>query len=398
MGAVVVASSTLRCWLTLLVVALLLALAWSVTYVSGGTKGAMVHFFYMPVILAATRFKSVGALATGVAAGLAAGPLMPLDVIGHVAQDPRNWMVRLGFFVVIGLTVAVLSSTSVGALSEMVTRRRSVAELERAFDAGEFRLDYQPLFELGTGRLVGTEALLRWDHPTRGAVSPAEFIPVAEQTGLIVPLGQWAVKQAIRQVARWRSRLPAGAPFSVAVNLSATQLGDDELPELILRTLERHGVPAHTLHLELTESAVVDNVEAAVEFVDTMRGHGIKIAIDDFGTGQSSLSYLHNFCADILKIDRVFVQSTSTRGAALAAGIVNLAADLQAVTVAEGIETEEQADMVRTLGCDVGQGFYYARPCAPEDIDRLLALAAPPARPERREGTAPSPSQPAHRG
>lgn len=382
-GAVVVASARLRSGLTLVVVVLLLALAWVLTYSSGGTKGVLPHLFYVPIVLAATRFGSVGAVVGGVAAGLAAGPLMPLDVVQGIAQAPQNWAIRLGFFVAIGLTVALLSTSSISALSDMVTTRRNASELQRALDAGEFYLDYQPLFELSTGRFVGVEALVRWLHPTRGLVSPAEFIPAAEESGLIVPLGRWVVTEAIRQAARWRSRLPVGSPFSMAVNVSAVQLCDDGLGPLILANLARYGVPPHTLHLELTETAVVDHIDEAIEFVGAMRGHGMLVAIDDFGTGQSSLAYLHNFHADILKIDRVFVQSTSPRGAALAAGIVKMAADLHAVTVAEGIETEEQADMVRSLGCNVGQGFYYCRPSPVAGIDRLLQLASvPPARPQ----------------
>jgi len=360
---------------TVLLLAVSLLVAWQVTWSTGGTRGPFVHFFYVPVIIAAARFGTGAALIVGAVAGLCAGPLMPLDVVAGTPQLAHNWLIRLGFFVLIGETVAILSGRSVLSFGEALALTRSRAELETALREGQFRVVYQPLFELATGRLVGVEALARWTHPTRGEVSPTEFIPIAERTGVCRAIDMYVLGEAAVQAALWRKLIPDDSAFSLAVNLSAQQLADTGLAKRIVDILSEARLPPSALHVEITESAVVADIELAIHRVRELRSLGVKVAIDDFGTGQSSLSYLHHFHADIIKLDRSFVRASGeTRMKALAVAVVRLASDLSASTVAEGIETEEQADTMRNLGFDVGQGFYYARPSERGYIDQILPL------------------------
>ncbi|HUF31912.1 MAG TPA: EAL domain-containing protein [Acidimicrobiales bacterium] len=353
----------------------LLGVAWTITWASGGTTGPMVHLFYVPVMVAATRFGVRGAALVGATAGILAGPLMPLDVVAGLAQVPTNWGMRLAFFVMIGVIVAFLSTRSLTNLGESLAAAATSAELRRALEQRELRVVYQPIFDMGTGRLDGAEALVRWDHPDRGPISPGEFIPDAERSGMIVPLGLYVLRQSVRQAAMWRSRLPEDSPFSVSVNLSARQLAEPDIVEQIAACLEVAGLPGHALHVEVTESALVEDIDVAAERIAAISQLGVLIALDDFGTGQSSLAYLHRFPVDVLKIDRSFVSTVEDRSTALLAGIIALASGLGAITVAEGIETEAEADTLRVLGCHQAQGFYYARPRGVSELDRILSLA-----------------------
>lgn len=379
----VVTLATARAFRTAVLVAVSFLVAWQVTWGTGGTRGPFVHFFYVPVMITATRFGAGATLIVGAIAGLGAGPLMPLDVAAGTPQLAHNWLIRLGFFVLIGETVAILSGRSVLSFGEALALTRSRAELETGLKERQFRVVYQPLFDLATGRLVGVEALARWTHPTRGEVSPADFIATAERSGVCGAIDMYVLGEAAVQAALWRQQIPRDSAFSLAVNLSAQQLADVNLAGRIVAIISEAGLPPSSLHVEITESAVVADIELAIHRVRELRSLGMKVAIDDFGTGQSSLAYLHHFHADIIKLDRSFVRaSEQTRMKALAVAVVGLAADLSASTVAEGIETEEQADTMRELGFDVGQGFYYARPSDSDYIDRILPLvgAEPSAR------------------
>lgn len=365
--------------LTSLVSIALLALAWWLNLRAGGATGPLMNFFYLPVLIVAVRLRVVEAVVAAAVAGIVAGPLTPLDVGTGDPQTPESWLLRFAFFLLTAAVVAVLARMSMTEIAEMLELRKAAREVRAALAHRQFRLHYQPLFELRTGRLAGAEALIRWDHPKRGLVPPAEFIPAAEANGMIIPLGRWVAQEVVRQAARWHRRIPGEQGFAVAFNLSAAQLHDLELPGIIADALTASALPAAAIHVEITETAVVDNFTEAVARVDELRGLGIRVAIDDFGTGQSSLAYLQQFHADVLKVDRAFVQDIGhVRGQALVAGIVRLANDLGALTVAEGIETEDQADLMRIMGCDLGQGYYYARPAPAKAIDRILALAQVP--------------------
>ena len=360
------------------IIVLTLAGAWAGTYLAGGTRSVMPHLFYVPVIVAAARFRARGALVVAVVAGLLCGPLTPLDVAAGTEQSWGNWVARLGAFLVIGQLSAFVclhSWESIQlALGATVLRRR----VDGALAAGEFRVEYQPIVQLSpvAERIIGLEALLRWDDPERGPVPPDHFIPQAERAGCIGAITRFVVGEVCRQVDTWRRTVLVGVDdFTVSINVSGSELGDPRLVEDVEHLLAASGVPPRWLLLEITETALVHDVDGAAEGLRRLRDVGVRLAIDDFGTGESSLGHLHRFAIDVLKIDRVFLQrlERDDRGHLLIDGIVELAHRLGVVTVAEGIETEAQAVIVRDSGCDLAQGYLFARPARPEDVERLLA-------------------------
>jgi diguanylate cyclase (GGDEF)-like protein/PAS domain S-box-containing protein len=270
--------------------------------------------------------------------------------------------------------------------TELVARVQLEADLRRALDEGELFLHYQPTFDLGSGQIVGAEALARWRHPTRGLVPPTEFIPLAEASGLIRPLGAWVLREACRQAAEWQRTSPArDKPLALNINLSGRQLQFPQVVDDVAQALEESGLPPDSLVLEMTESVLMDDNENVLDILRRIKGLGARLAIDDFGTGYSSLSYLHRFPVDMLKIDRSFVErlSHASDNAELARTIVRLGQSLQLVTVAEGVEDSAQFLALRRMGCDVGQGYYFGRPMESEEIGRLLHddLPAPARKP-----------------
>ena len=242
------------------------------------------------------------------------------------------------------------------------------AELHRALEKKEFRVYYQPKVSIRTGRILALEALVRWEHPERSLMSPAEFIPLAEETGLIIPLGRWVLEQSCRQLAEWQKLYPSDPPLGMSVNLSAAQFKRPDLGLSVAEVLRQTGLDPRTLALEITESMMVEDVEAALATLKELKSLGIKIAVDDFGTGYSSLSYLKHFPVDFLKIDRSFVAGLGhdPKDEGLVAASIELAHALKLEVVAEGVETEGQLERLRTLGCDIAQGFYFQKP-SPED-------------------------------
>jgi EAL domain-containing protein (putative c-di-GMP-specific phosphodiesterase class I) len=251
-----------------------------------------------------------------------------------------------------------------------VTRRLDVESgLRGALERGELRLHYQPEVDLASGRVHAVEALLRWQHPERGLLAPAEFIAVAEDTGLIVPIGAWAIREACRQAARW-----SAAPVTIRVNISARQLRDPELVAVVREALAHSGVPPSELCLELTESVLMQDVASGAATLGELRALGVRLALDDFGTGYSSLAYLRRLQVDLLKVDRSFMTELGEQPAeeTIVAAIVGLARGLGLGVTAEGIETSEQLECVRALGCDSAQGFLLARPAAADEVSKLL--------------------------
>ncbi|MCA9650461.1 MAG: EAL domain-containing protein [Myxococcales bacterium] len=251
---------------------------------------------------------------------------------------------------------------------------RMEVALRQAVDRKEFELRYQPIVELGTGKLMGFEALVRWRHPRRDLVSPAEFIPIAEQTGLIVPLGRWVLREAARQLAEWTKMLPQGRRLTMAVNLSGRQVADPRLLEEIQSLVEQHGLAQGALKLELTESVLVKNADVVQRFITDLKEQGVHLWVDDFGTGYSSLSYLHRFPVDGLKIDKAFIDALDgTDGsAAMVRTILSLAENLGVEAIAEGIEQNVQADQLRSLGCVSGQGYLFSKPIPANEVEQLL--------------------------
>jgi diguanylate cyclase (GGDEF)-like protein/PAS domain S-box-containing protein len=251
-------------------------------------------------------------------------------------------------------------------------------ELRLGLQNGEFRLHYQPEIDLETAETVGVEALMRWYSPSRGLVPPAEFIPLAESTGLIVALGEFALREACEQTARWRRDGLLPDPFVMWVNLSVKQLSSGGVSELAQKVLAETGLPADQLGLEITETTIVDDGpagERARAELQELHDLGVRIAIDDFGTGFSSLGQLRRFPIDVLKVDRSFVQGVENdvKDAAIAANLVSLAHSLGLIAVAEGIESHGQRTSLHQLGCDQAQGFLFARPVPAEEMGDLLA-------------------------
>jgi EAL domain-containing protein (putative c-di-GMP-specific phosphodiesterase class I) len=256
---------------------------------------------------------------------------------------------------------------------QAIERLQIEVGLRRAMAQGELRLHYQPIIELASGRIVSAEALLRWQDPELGLVSPARFIPVAEETGLIVPIGQWVLQQACAQVLAWRQS--GLATISVAVNLSARQFRAADFAATVAEALRDTGCPADALQLEITESMVMHHAERALATMHALTALGVRLAIDDFGTGYSSLSHLKRFPVHKLKIDRSFVSDIhiDANDKAIVEAILVLAKKLGLRTVAEGVETAAQLDFLHALGCDEYQGYLFARPEPPEDLARRLA-------------------------
>jgi diguanylate cyclase (GGDEF)-like protein len=245
-------------------------------------------------------------------------------------------------------------------------------ELRQAFDTGAFSLHYQPQVELPTGRIVGVEALLRWTHPRRGLLTATDFIGLAEETGLIVPLGDWVLAEASRQAARWTSK---GFSFWTAVNVSGRQVRQAGFGERVLKALRTHGLTASSLHLELTESVAVESTEETRADLEQLRREGVLVVMDDFGSGYSSLSTLRSFSFDVLKIDRSFIKDlpTSERDRALAKAILDMARPLNLRVVAEGVETHEQQELLRHSGCSLLQGHLYSPAVPAEEVERMIS-------------------------
>jgi diguanylate cyclase (GGDEF)-like protein len=248
------------------------------------------------------------------------------------------------------------------------------ADLERAVENKEFVLHYQPIFDLQTGRVVLVEALIRWKHPQRGMIAPDRFIPLAEENGLIVPIGNWVLSEACKQAAMWRRMDGIDDDLSMSVNLSMRQLQDGQLLNVLTAALKDSGLPANRLVLEITESMLAVDADRTAGVLEQLKTIGVKIAIDDFGTGYSSLSYLRAFPVDSIKIDKSFIRElhTSKTTTALIEAVVNLATALGAYTVAEGIEYSEQANILRKLGCSRAQGYYYCRPLPGPALTSLM--------------------------
>jgi diguanylate cyclase (GGDEF)-like protein len=272
------------------------------------------------------------------------------------------------------------------AMQARVMRRlRLETELRHSVDNGDFLLHYQPLIDLNSLAVVGVEALVRWQHPTRGLLPPAEFIDVAEDTGLIVPLGRWVIEQATHDAAEWQSTTER--PLSISVNLSPRQLHDPDLIDVAARALKSAGLPAEALIIEITENLLLKDAELARSRLAALRDLGIKVAVDDFGTGYSSLAYLDRYPVDILKIDRSFVDSLggSAKSAALVRSIIDLAAALEIDAIAEGVEDRQQMATLQSLGCQFAQGFFFARPRPAGDISGMLVTTVLPSQAGPRE-------------
>ncbi len=247
-------------------------------------------------------------------------------------------------------------------------------DLRRAIEHQDFELYYQPIVALATGKIMGFEALVRWQHPEQGIISPAKFVPIAEETGLIIPLGQWVLREACRQMKEWQKLFPKEPPLTVSVNLSSRQFSQQSLIGQIRQILNETQLDAHYLKLEITESAIMENTESAMDMLLQLKAMGIQLSVDDFGTGYSSLGYLYRFPMDLLKIDRSFISRVDIDGEKLelVRTIITLAWNLGMDVVAEGVETTKQLAQLKALKCEYAQGYLFSKPLNAADAQKLI--------------------------
>lgn len=248
------------------------------------------------------------------------------------------------------------------------------ASLRKALENKELSLNYQPIVETATGRLVGAEALLRWEHPVMGRIPPDKFIPLAEETGLIVSIGEWVLETACQATSEWNQNY--GLSLCIAINVSPRQFRDQSFVETVKRVLDRYQIPGNLLELEITERLLLDNTLETYEILNALDKRGVRLSVDDFGTGYSALSYLKSYPFDSLKIDRSFVKDVNTEAedAALVTAIITMAHSLGLKVIAEGVEDTAQLHFLRNKGCDCAQGYFYSRPApGPEFIEWVIA-------------------------
>jgi EAL domain-containing protein (putative c-di-GMP-specific phosphodiesterase class I) len=255
-----------------------------------------------------------------------------------------------------------------------VSRLKLETDLRRAMDREEFRVHYQPIVSLLDCRIIGFEALLRWQRPDFGLVMPGEFVPVAEETGQILSIGLWVLREACRQMAAWNLQFPSDPAFTVGVNISSKQFAQPDLVSKVDRILRETCLDPHRLNLELTESATMHEVERAVRIFGELKSLGVCLSMDDFGTGYSSLSQLRRFPLDILKIDRSFVSEIedSSESCAFVQTIMSLGRSLGMEMVAEGVEATKQVDLLKSLGCEYAQGYLFSKPIDREEMVEVL--------------------------
>jgi len=258
--------------------------------------------------------------------------------------------------------------------TQAVNRLNLETQLRKAFEKDEFVLHYQPIMDIFKKQLVGFEALVRWQHPTRGLILPSEFIPITEETGLILRLDDWVINESCRQLSNWRNRFPEHFPLKISVNLSVQDLRAANLLSSIERSLSKTGLSGDCITLEITESMLIDNIHKTIDLLNQLREKNIHISIDDFGTGYSSLKYLHLLPADYLKIDRSFVSrmAEENRDYQVVNTIINLSNQLGVAVIAEGIETNQQLKWLEKLGCEFGQGYFFSKPLPASEIEQLI--------------------------
>jgi EAL domain-containing protein (putative c-di-GMP-specific phosphodiesterase class I) len=332
--------------------------------------------------LSKTRFVSAASVPVRAGQGKIVGSLTVLfsELRAPMTPDDLQTLENMGEMVAAQLELTRLRKTSAAQQSRRTRTARGAwpcnSDLRRALDRREFVLYYQPEVELSTRRIVGLEALIRWRHPDRGLIPPMDFIPQAEECGLIMPIGDWGLAEACGQIQAWKQEDAQNNSLRVCVNLSARQFLREGLADHVQSLMMQSGTSSLQLGLEMTESSLIPNVNTAVEVLDALRTLGVSLSMDDFGTGYSSLSYLHSFPFDVLKIDRSFIARLTEGDQArnIVSTIVELARVLSMDVVAEGIETREQYRILRQIGCGYGQGFLFAKPMCVEEIGKLLRL------------------------
>lgn len=346
-----------------------LAVAWTVAYLAGGSRTVFPHLFYLPVLFAAIRFGVRGAVAAGLLAGFVAGPLLPADTATGEGQDLLNWSLRTVMFVGVAVLVGWMTRHSSQSFAGWVNDHRQAAELRAALSRGQMVVHYQPILTLAGGEILGFEALVRWQHPTEGMIPPLAFIPSAERSGAIADIDRFVLHTATRDLASW-----GDASLWVAVNVSAARFAEPGLVDDVRHAVSSAGLRPDQLHVEITETAIIRDVPAAAEQISALRQMGVVVAVDDFGAGQTSLSYLHQFGVDVIKIDRSFVVQTVTnpKAARLVSGVIRLFSAIGTEVVGEGISNAEEYVAMQSLGCEIGQGYYLGMPSPATEIPSMV--------------------------
>jgi EAL domain-containing protein (putative c-di-GMP-specific phosphodiesterase class I) len=356
-------------------VAGMIAASWVIEFLLGGAGAVPPHWFYIAIMFAALRFEWPGTLLTSVVCGVVAGPLLPLDVRAGTPQAFSDWGMRAAFFVGIGQALALLvhqpRALRLGALRSAHIDRA----VRRALGNDELEVHYQPIFDIlgRRQRVVGAEALVRWRHPRRGLVPPMEFIPVIEETGLVTAIGDFVLRDACSRIAQW-SDLSGDQWFEVSVNLSARELADPTLVSRVSHAIRAHHIDPGRLTLEITETAAMEDMDLCLKQLAKLRAQGVTLAIDDFGTGRASLAYVQLFPVQRIKLDRSFTAQLTEgeRGRALVGTLILLAHTLGLTAVAEGVEEADQLEVLKGMGCDLGQGFHLGVPSPPDHITEAL--------------------------
>ena len=351
-----------------------LAVCWAITAALGGATTVPPHYFYIPILFAGVRFGAASCAVTAVASGLLAGPLSSVVLVDQSAQPTSDWLVRLMFFVVIGQILTAMLALGARARRDDLEDARSAQELWRALDDGRVHVHFQPIVCLQDGGIRGAEALLRVQDGHGSTIPPDEIIPAAERNGTIRPLGEHVLRTACAATARWQSAGLLADGFRIGVNVSPRQLESADFPERVRGILAETGLDPALLQLEVTETALATDRTQFVDSLHRLHRLGLRFAMDDFGTGHSTLAELQSLPIDVLKIDRAFVAHLDGSGAVIAENVVALAAALGLATIAEGIETREQAERLSTLGCVEAQGYLFGRPAPDHELE--LALAA----------------------
>jgi EAL domain-containing protein (putative c-di-GMP-specific phosphodiesterase class I) len=263
--------------------------------------------------------------------------------------------------------------------SRAVNRLEVENDLRAAVPRGELRLHYQPQVDLTDGRIIGVEALIRWQHPTRGLLFPKDFISLAEESGLIIEVDRWALQEGCRQLHEWMHDYGTRFPLALSINASARSLAHLGYIDAVRDALSQCDVPPELIYLEITESALMDMTGSTMKVLNGLRELGVRLAIDDFGTGYSSLNYLKRFAVDLLKVDQSFVEGIGhdAHDSAIAATVINLAHNMRLSALAEGVEARPQVEKLKSLGCDLAQGYHFGPPQPPEALAKLLQRSQP---------------------
>lgn len=348
--------------------------AFTLTWALGGTSHVPPHWFYFPIAFAGIRFGFVGGVPTAVAAAILAGPLSPGDVATGAAQPVSDWSIRGAFFIAIGATLPAMMRHGTATIQQDRRQLHTEGEVRRGLQRSEFVLHYQPIVELKTGRVVGAEALLRWQHPDHGLLGPDEFIARVERIG---SLASWVLAEAATTTARWR-RIFALGQFTVSVNVSAQNLAQPDFVTQVQTALKAAELEPRHLCIELTETIRVEDLESTGARLQVLQALGTKTSIDDFGTGQSTLSYLRQLPVDVIKIDRSFVieLTRQERADSIVGSLSRLARELDVTCVAEGVETEAQRLALWNHGVRFAQGYLFAEPLDEVQFEQVLVGGA----------------------